>query len=241
MRIVNDVLTDLDLGAPLAYESAAEEAFGERVRRAIRTDSTLSLQVSIDSPAGLFRLDFLLVDPSGRRIGIEVDGREFHQGRRDFWRTAVLLGMGAIDVEYRVQATDTSGAGMLPALAYIASREPRCFPEERVADWGARCSSVVSTALDSLHGIERDIDGLIEYDQDSDQERLSRNNFHPVRHDFRRAARAFVMRWEASNPGYRPHIDFALKQCAQGVRDLRAIDAAWRGRDQTTDEIDPHV
>lgn len=87
-----------------AYESPPEESLGERIGGALTPGVQCSTQVWVDTTAGPFRSDMLLVHPSGQRVAIEVDGRDFHDPQRDRWRTVFVLCTGKVQVVYRVQA-----------------------------------------------------------------------------------------------------------------------------------------
>lgn len=42
----------------------------------------------------------------GYRIGIECDGKKFHNASRDEWRDAMILGGEHLDVIYRLRGSD---------------------------------------------------------------------------------------------------------------------------------------
>lgn len=130
---IKEVLGHLDWTLR-AYESPAEEILGERLRQAIAPDAKFEPQVAVNTSIGPFRLDQLLSDSSGRKIAIEIDGREFHHASRDFWRTVFIAGEGHVDVVYRVPAMflKTRLIGVLAALAIV---EPGFFNEAVSAWW----------------------------------------------------------------------------------------------------------
>jgi very-short-patch-repair endonuclease len=145
-----------------AYESPAEEILGERLRQAIAPDAKFEPQVTVNTSIGPFRLDQLLTDSAGRKIAIEIDGREFHDAGRDFWRTVFVVGEGYVDVVYRVPATflKTRLIGVLAALAIV---EPGLFNEAVTARWLDATKTnddVVSDELDeNIDDEDEDEDG----------------------------------------------------------------------------------
>ncbi len=98
---------DIDL-----CESPIEELFAYNVCKYLSEDSQLKPQVSIPTLCGSFRLDFMISNISGLNIGVECDGKDFHDARRDEWRDAMILGDNSdiqgilrfrgVDIKYRI-------------------------------------------------------------------------------------------------------------------------------------------
>ena len=65
----------------------------------------MATQAEAPTLCGKFRLD-LLVIVENRRIGIECDGRDFHDEYRDEWRDAMILGDVRTDEIIRLRACD---------------------------------------------------------------------------------------------------------------------------------------
>jgi|SRR6185437_9571179 hypothetical protein len=116
------------------YESPAEECLGERLRPGMCPRATFQTQVWVNTDAGQFRLDILLTDPAGRRIAIEVDGKNFHDARLDHWRTIFILAAKQADVLYRVAASRLKN-DLGDVLADLAFMEPKCFNQQVLAQW----------------------------------------------------------------------------------------------------------
>lgn len=121
-RVVND------------YESPAEEILGERFRPLLDSATRFQTQVWVDAPRGPYRLDILLTDHRGRRIAIEVDGREFHNAIRDHWRTVFIITAKKADVVYRIQAPDLR-ANLGGVMAALIAVEPDCFNRASKTIW----------------------------------------------------------------------------------------------------------
>jgi len=66
----------------------------------IRPEIDLTPQVEFKTPHGPFRVGFFTSEP--RRIGFECDGDEFHDGFRDEFRDALLLGFDCLDIIYHI-------------------------------------------------------------------------------------------------------------------------------------------
>lgn len=87
-------------------ESPIEELFAYNVAKYLADDVELVPQVSVQTICGRFVLDFVLRLPGVGQIGIECDGREFHDESRDEWRDAMILGGGFVDAIYRLRGCD---------------------------------------------------------------------------------------------------------------------------------------
>lgn len=83
-------------------ESPIEEGIDRVIRRELEFDrGHLARQVDAATPHGRFRFDLVLETVEGPKVAIEADGREFHDPRRDEWRDAITLGVGAVDEVWR--------------------------------------------------------------------------------------------------------------------------------------------
>jgi hypothetical protein len=84
-----------------------------------------------------------VVQAAGRRVGFEIDGRDFHDGERDAWRDAAILASGKADVMIHIPAADIYRYPY-DALFLISRVEAALFSErgrsmlERLAHRGAR-------------------------------------------------------------------------------------------------------
>ena len=87
------------------YDSPIEELLAQNALKYLAEDCRFQKQVEVPTNWGTFRLDFL-IERRGQRIGVECDGRDFHDEYRDEWRDALILGTGAVDVMYRLRGCD---------------------------------------------------------------------------------------------------------------------------------------
>jgi hypothetical protein len=105
------------------FESPIEHEFAWAVVKYLGEECRFEKQVSFETFAGTFRLDFVATSPGGRRVGLECDGRQYHNLLRDQCRDAVLLWTDCVDVVYRIRGTDIINR-LEDALAIIAGHEP---------------------------------------------------------------------------------------------------------------------
>lgn len=84
----------------------------------------LRRQYDVKTDAGTFRLDFLLTHrTTGRPIGIECDGRDYHSAARDRMRDEAIIRSGALAEIYRVRGKDCNYCGR-DVLQLLAQCEP---------------------------------------------------------------------------------------------------------------------
>jgi hypothetical protein len=88
------------------YDSPIEDRFAHHYVKYASDEVEMKPQVEVKTLCGRFILDFVLSTSDGIRIGIECDGREFHDESRDEWRDAMILGEGHVDVMYRLRGSD---------------------------------------------------------------------------------------------------------------------------------------
>lgn len=88
------------------YDSPIEDIFARNYVTYAADNLTFTPQVRVNTLCGVFVLDFLIEDELGYRVGIECDGKNFHDASRDEWRDAMLLGEQHVDVIYRVRGND---------------------------------------------------------------------------------------------------------------------------------------
>jgi len=87
------------------FESPLENLFYDQLLKRLPREAILDTQVPVDTLCGTFRLD-MLATVRDRRIGIEVDGQEYHDEYRDEWRDAMILGDGRADEIIRFRGCD---------------------------------------------------------------------------------------------------------------------------------------
>jgi very-short-patch-repair endonuclease len=203
-----------------AYESPAEESLGERLRPAVSPSASFQTQVWVNTFAGRFRLDMLLTDCKGRRIAVEVDGKDFHNPTRDRWRTVFIIGDGQADVLYRVPARDLK-RNLVGVLAGLAASEPQCFNNASVLEWK-------EATTESWRYSDA---GNDEYDDDDDD----------IDPSDAEDARRYRGRWIGSSAAIEGHYRGDALDCtweairaryefakSTGLVDLDAIERAWK-------------
>lgn len=88
-------------------DSPIEDALYYQIQKAPSFHLVVEPQFEVQTRIGLFRLDFRLTNnESGRCIGIECDGEEFHESERDSRRDAAILLTSEVVSIYRVRGKD---------------------------------------------------------------------------------------------------------------------------------------
>jgi very-short-patch-repair endonuclease len=87
------------------YDSPIEDIFAYTAVKRLATSVVLTPQVTVQTIAGNFRLDFVLTH-SDFKIGIECDGKQFHDHARDNCRDTFILGTGQVDAIFRLRGND---------------------------------------------------------------------------------------------------------------------------------------
>ncbi|SFI01744.1 hypothetical protein [Modicisalibacter xianhensis] len=131
------------------YDSPIETRFVELYINHADDDVTLTPQHATPTLCGNFICDFLLATPDGRRVGIECDGREFHDPSRDEWRDAMILGERHLDAIYRIRGTDINHR-MEDVLYLLASLEPQLFHNRALANLEVMASEEVKKASEDV-------------------------------------------------------------------------------------------
>lgn len=108
------------------YDSPIEDLFAEYFLRYAAAGIAFEPQHSVHTLCGTFIVDFLIVDAAGRRIGIECDGKEFHDLSRDEWRDGMILGDEHLDAMYRFRGQDLHYS-MDDVMYFLYSMEPSVF------------------------------------------------------------------------------------------------------------------
>jgi very-short-patch-repair endonuclease len=210
---IRDVLRRIPAILMGRYESPAEECLGERLRTAVSPATSFQTQVWVDTTVGSFRLDILLTDKNGRRIAVEVDGKEFHEPVRDHWRTVFVVGEGRADVVYRVPACDLK-INLVGVLAGLGALEPQCFNPSELLRWREIVSSIYSNHGDD----ESDGDEGEECDEGRSWSDFWAGSNIAIENHFRSNAR------ECGSAAIKAYYDFAI---ATGLKDLETIQKAW--------------
>ena len=80
-------------------ESPIEFEFLWALQKVIGDPVDIQRQYKVDTPFATYRLDLRLVDSSsGRAIGIECDGKEFHSPERDSIRDKRIIQSGLVSL-----------------------------------------------------------------------------------------------------------------------------------------------
>jgi hypothetical protein len=115
------------------YDSPIEDMFVRHYERYAVSSAELVPQKEIKTICGNFILDFRIQDETGYRVGIECDGKEFHEESRDEWRDAMILGGDHVDVIYRLRGSDINF--YIEDVLYLLSvLEPQLFKERATVD-----------------------------------------------------------------------------------------------------------
>lgn len=218
MQTIREVLKRIPAIMMGAYESPAEECLGERLRSAINPTASYQTQVWVETSVSRFRLDILLIDKTGRRIVVEVDGKEFHETVRDHWRTVFIMGEGLADVVYRVPASDLK-INLVGVLAGLAALEPLCFNKEDIIRW----KEVTDLSWVYRSDAEEESDWGDEEENDNDEGR----SYHWRRLGSSQAIESHFRgdRRDCEPAAIKIYYDFAT---ATGLKDLDAIQEAWK-------------
>jgi very-short-patch-repair endonuclease len=86
-------------------ESPLEEIFIENLEKYLSPKTTIIPQYEVQTLVGKYRIDFVLISEN-KKIGIECDGKEFHDEWRDEWRDGLILQTGEVDIIYRFRGKD---------------------------------------------------------------------------------------------------------------------------------------
>lgn len=130
-----------------------EDAFAYAATKYLGDDVLLETQVAVSTICGRFISDFVVSSPAAGRIGIECDGRDYHDEHRDEWRDAAILGGKHVDSMYRLRGSDItyhlddvlyilcqlepglfSTRGLMNLRA-LASDEAKAKSVDRSSDW----------------------------------------------------------------------------------------------------------
>jgi very-short-patch-repair endonuclease len=88
-------------------DSPLEDQFLWEYNKVASPRVIVARQVEIRTPIGVFRPDFIIECPDQcRKIAVECDGREFHEGRRDARRDAAIVQTGFVTRVYRLRGKD---------------------------------------------------------------------------------------------------------------------------------------
>ena len=103
-RMLGQEPTGPDLPEP-PFDSPIEAAFADSCFKFLSPNVYVGKQVEASTTHGVFRLDFLM-SVNDKKIAIECDGKDFHEGLRDELRDAILLGGGNCETIYHFRGCD---------------------------------------------------------------------------------------------------------------------------------------
>lgn len=218
MEHINEVLKRIPAILTGMYESPAEECLGERLRSSVDPTAKLQTQVWVDTWVGPFRLDLVLTDRSGRRIAVEVDGRDFHDPVRDHWRTVFVVGDKRVDVVYRVPARDLR-VNLVGVLAGLAVVEPLCFRQADILRW----KEIADDFSIRRSTNENDEDQPEGEDEDAEYGRAYSCRRFMLTRAIENRFRGDAIDCEGAT--IKTYYDFAI---ATGLKDLDGIQVAWK-------------
>ena len=87
------------------YDSPIEEQFAWHFTKYVHPDIELLTQYEIPTNHGTFKLDFA-IQVNNKIIGIECDGKEFHNIWRDVWRDIAVIENSIVSEVFRFRGCD---------------------------------------------------------------------------------------------------------------------------------------
>ena len=135
------------------YDSPIEDLFVRHYERYAGASVTLVPQKEVNTICGRFIIDFLIQDETGYQVGIECDGKDFHEESRDEWRDAMILGDGHVDAMYRLRGSDIN-FNIEDILFLLSELEPTIFRDRARDNLGVLASPEIK-GLENNHGRDR--------------------------------------------------------------------------------------
>lgn len=141
------------------YDSPIEDRFARSYMKYAGDAVVMSPQFQVKTICGIFILDFLLTAPGGYRVGIECDGKKFHEPSRDEWRDAMILGGNHLDAMYRIRGSDIT-YHLDDVLYLLSALEPCLFASRAMTSL-----KVLASAEIQKINLRKDIDSYqVAYD-----------------------------------------------------------------------------
>lgn len=135
------------------YDSPIEDSFALHYVKYAAPDIDLIPQFKVNTLCGTFIVDFALIDKSGYRVGVECDGKKFHEESHDEWRDAMILGENHLDAIYRIRGSDIHYY-IEDVLFLLAALEPNQF-NVRAASNLRGLASPEAQEVPKGHGIDQ--------------------------------------------------------------------------------------
>jgi very-short-patch-repair endonuclease len=86
-------------------ESPIELSLIESLEKYLAPKTNIIPQYEVQTICGKYRLDFVITCDD-KNIGLECDGKDFHDEWRDEWRDGLILQTGKVDTIYRFRGKD---------------------------------------------------------------------------------------------------------------------------------------
>lgn len=131
------------------YNSPIEESFAWNFTKYANPNVDIRKQELISTTHGKFFLDFAVEDQQGHIIGIECDGKEFHEPYRDEWRDAIILGAGHISEIVRIRGADIY-YNIIDALYVLLIWFPSFFSESGIINLTFLASDYIKRSQGSI-------------------------------------------------------------------------------------------
>lgn len=146
-------------------ESPIERFLAEELMKTIRGDVRITPQLEVPTDEAVYRLDFAL-SLNGRVIGLECDGKEYHDEARDAKRDESIVKTGKVHAVYRFRGTDLF-QHIHECLKILLGFEPRYFSERGAHNVKTRsdrtrkhdyfiCDGYVSRRVEPFYELEED-------------------------------------------------------------------------------------
>lgn len=128
---------------PVRFEkcdSPIEDDFLWHYMKVANESVTFGRQHECKTDLGLFRVDFVVTDSGGTmKIGVECDGRDFHDAARDAKRDEAIIRAGVLNKIYRIPGSALYHC-IYDALQLLAIAEPWMFSDRGVEQLETRAS-----------------------------------------------------------------------------------------------------
>jgi len=123
----------MDVGISIGHmpgkiESPLEERFAVLLDTSRAANLRSECQVEVPTRYGRFRLDVLLTSAWGRKVGVELDGRAYHDGLYDTFRDAAILGTGPVARIIRIRGKDLHRHPQ-QVMYLLSQMEPWCVSD----------------------------------------------------------------------------------------------------------------
>jgi len=125
-------------------ESAIEEKFSYHINKYLASPLKLIPQFPASTAWGNFRLDFTYTFDNGYKVAFECDGKDFHDGWRDEWRDALILGSGLVNRIFRIPGSAIYHH-IEDTLFIISKIEPKLFSTRGLTNLKALASNHVES------------------------------------------------------------------------------------------------